>query len=119
PRGPRRVWGVVRFRRARARRAVRGVEGAQDVRRAGAGAVVHDDDLVRLPELLERLGQAIVEVAEALRLVEGRNDDRDRGALPVAHRSTSRTSRQSLWPPKPKELEMAARMRVVSGAFGT
>ena len=100
-------------------RAVLGVERAQDVRRAVTAAVVHEDDLVRLPELLERLGQAIVEVAEALRLVEDRNDDRDRGPLLGAHRSTSRTSRQSLWPPKPKELEMAARMRVVSGAFGT
>jgi hypothetical protein len=113
------VLPVVPIEPDHAHRAVLGVERAQDVGRAVAAPVVHEDDFVRLTELLERLGEAVVEVAEAPRLVEERDDDRERGAGFGAHRSTSRTSRQSLWPPKPNELEMAARIRPVRGTFGT
>src|SRR5216117_117860 len=69
-------------------------QGARTVARghlrgAVAAAVVHEDDLVRLSELLESLGESMVEVAEARGLVEDGHDDRD-------HRETSRTRRQSL-----------------------
>ena len=92
----RRVLPVVPVEPDDAHRPVLGVEGAQDVRGAVAAAVVHEDDLVRPPELLERLGEAMVEVAEALGLVEDRHDDRERRARLGPHRGTSRTRRQSL-----------------------
>src|SRR5439155_1516021 len=83
---------------------------AKVVRRLVAAAVVHEDDLVRPGDLLERPGEPPMEGIEALRLVEHRNHHRQCRTHSPAHRSTSRTSRQSLWPPKPNEFEMAARM---------
>jgi len=96
-----------------------GSERAQDVRRPVAAPVVDEDDLVRLADLLECLSEAMVEVAEARRLVEHRDDDRQGRTRLSAQRSISRTRRQSLWPPNPNELEIAARMRAATDVFGT
>src|SRR5207249_10260549 len=103
----------------RSHRSVAGAERAKDVRRLVAAAVVHEDDLVRPGDLLERPGEPPMEGIEALRLVEHRNHHRQCRTHSPAHRSTSRTSRQSLWPPKPNEFEMAARMRAATAVFGT
>ena len=94
-------------------------ECAQDVRRSVAAPVVDEDDLVGLAELLEGQRQAMVEVAEAPRLVEDGDHDRQHGARPVAQGAISRTSKQSLCPPNPNEFEMAARMRPATGVLGT
>ena len=95
------------------------MQRAQDVRRSVAAPVVDEDHLVRLGEPLEREREAMVQVDEARRFVEHRHHDRQGGPRRVAQRSISRTSRQSLWPPKPNEFEMAARMRAGAGTLGT
>ena len=95
------------------------MQRAQDVRRSVAAPVVDEDHLVRLRDPLQREREAMVQVDEARRFVEHGHHDRQGGPRCVAQRSISRTSRQSLWPPKPNEFEMAARMRAGAGTLGT
>jgi hypothetical protein len=98
---------------------VAGAERAKDLRRVVAAPVVHEDDLVRAADLLERAREPLMERDETLRLVEHGDHDRQRRPRAVAHRALSRTSRQSLWPPKPNEFEMAARIRAATAVLGT
>src|SRR5262249_55688441 len=98
---------------------VTSTERAEHVGRLVAASVVHEDDLVRAADPLERPEQPLVQHAEAPRLVEHGDHDGERGRRRVAHRSISRTRRQSLWPPKPNEFETAARIRAARAVFGT
>ena len=50
-----------------------------------AAAVVHEDDLVRLPQKVQRLDQPAVQLRHVLLLIEQRHNNTDLGCLSAGH----------------------------------